>query len=70
MASRLGNTGMEITKNDLDHRFTHGLLFDVFRVLEQHGYALPTEDDRARNRAHSGSLVALGALVREFEGRA
>lgn len=57
------------TAGELDGRFTHGLLFDVFRVLEQHGYAQPF-DEREHNRSTSGALVALGALVREFEGRA
>jgi hypothetical protein len=47
-----------------DERFNIGLLYDVFKVLEQHGYQKPEESPGAIGR----SLLALGDLVRVFEG--
>ena len=49
-------------------RFTAGLLFDVFAVLEKHGFEQPTEQ-QARNRATGAALGALLRLVEIFEGR-
>ena len=50
-----------------DHRLTLGLFADVIEVLEQHGYAQPTEQS-ARNRATGATLAELARLVRAFEG--
>lgn len=46
-----------------DDRFTAGLIYDVFKVLEQHGY------ERTPNVASGGALAALWDLVKAFEGR-
>jgi hypothetical protein len=51
-----------------DPRLTLGLLADVINLLEQHGFALPTETS-ARNRAHADTLVAVYRLARAFEGQ-
>jgi len=51
-----------------DDRFTLGLLVDVQKVLEAHGYRLPT-DEQARYIALGRSMTALGKLVEAFEGR-
>lgn len=53
---------------ELDRRFTHGLIFDIVEVLERHGYALPAGD--ASNSAMGGAALAIGDLVRAYEGRA
>lgn len=47
-----------------DTRFTHGLIYDVFKVLEAHGYT--RSDD---NRSTASAMLALGDLVEAFEGR-
>lgn len=49
-------------------RFTAGLLFEVFEVLERHGYARPVEE-AARNQATGRAFSALFQLVQDFEGR-
>lgn len=47
-----------------DPRFTAGLLYDVFKLLEQHGYKQgPEAADTSR------ALVALLQLTRAYEGR-
>jgi hypothetical protein len=51
-----------------DPRFTYGLIYDVFTVLEEHGYSRPSDENES-NRATGAALVALLQLVREFEGR-
>lgn len=51
----------------LDERFTAGLLVDVLAVLDAHGYRPP--DGRAGDRAHGAAMMALGQLVRAYEGR-
>jgi hypothetical protein len=48
-----------------DPRFTMGLIYDVFRVLEAHGYRRP---DRESSLATADAVVALLRLVRAFEG--
>lgn len=50
-----------------DPRFTAGLMADVYAVLEQHGYRLPTDQAR-RHRALGGAGLALLQLVRAYEG--
>jgi hypothetical protein len=50
--------------DDHDARFTHGLMHDVVKVLEAHGYKMPA----GAPAAHARSLLALGDLVRVFEG--
>lgn len=50
----------------LDVRFNAGLLHDVLSVLDEHGYAPPAG---SANRAYADSVVALGDLVRAYEGR-
>ncbi|MBA9001988.1 hypothetical protein [Thermomonospora cellulosilytica] len=52
---------------DHDSRFTVGLIYDVFQVLERHGYQRPV-DENDRNRATGRSAAALLRLVRAFEG--
>ncbi|MEN3538818.1 hypothetical protein AAH991_27160 [Microbispora sp. ZYX-F-249] len=50
-----------------DSRFTIGLIYDVTKVLEQHGYRLPDGDSRTRALgAFSGVLLH---LVETYEGR-
>lgn len=57
---------------DGDARFTHGLIHDVFGVLEAHGYRRPSGPHRGRdyNRATADAVVALLTLVAAFEGTA
>lgn len=47
-----------------DHRFTMGLLMDVFEVLEKHGYVRPVDNPKAM----ADSLCDVRALVQSFEG--
>lgn len=51
----------------LDERFTAGLLHDVLSVLDRHGYRPPEGPEV--DRAYGASLLALGELVRTYEGR-
>jgi hypothetical protein len=51
-----------------DHRLTLGLLADVIKLLEEHGFELPTEES-ARNRAHADRLLGVYRLARAFEGQ-
>lgn len=55
-----------------DCRFNMGLLYEVVKVLEAHGYKPPEPgpdgDESAVNRAYGASLSALYRLVRAFEG--
>ena len=57
---------------ELDERFTHGLIFDMVKVLEGHGYRLPPVgedgDATAHNRALGQTVGALLKLVRTYEG--
>ncbi|GAA5045527.1 hypothetical protein HNP84_002607 [Thermocatellispora tengchongensis] len=52
---------------DDDARFTWGLVYDVWKVLEAHGYRLPAEDT-PRYRALGEMLSRLLELTRAFEG--
>ncbi len=55
----------------LDARFTHGLIYDIKTVLEDHGYQLPPvdgDDWTNHNRALGQTVGALLGLVRTFEG--
>ncbi|MCW2912411.1 MAG: hypothetical protein JWN52_479 [Actinomycetia bacterium] len=47
-----------------DQRFTHGLIYDVFKVLEAHGYTRP--DD---SRSTAVAMLALGRPRRGVRGR-
>lgn len=49
---------------DDDSRFTAGLLFDVFEVLEKHGYR-----KKLNNAGHARALLLLLELVMLFEGQ-
>ncbi|MFI7134213.1 hypothetical protein ACIBQ1_51705 [Nonomuraea sp. NPDC050153] len=49
-------------------RFTVGLLYDVTRVLEEHGYR-PPADESERGRAMGRAMSALFELVHAYEGR-
>lgn len=55
-----------------DPRFTHGLIFDIHKVLHQHGYKPPgpgPDGDESRTHRAYGSMVSsLYRLVRAFEG--
>lgn len=51
-----------------DARFTFGLLYDVTRVLEEHGYQ-PPADKTQRGQATGKTMSALLELVRAYEGR-
>lgn len=51
-----------------DPRFTMGLLFEVFALLERHGFNRPSEA-LAANRATVRALAELLRLVEAFEGR-
>lgn len=60
------------TAENGDDRFTHGLIYDITKVLEEHGYAPPQPgqdgDASARNRAYGSMTLHLFRLVRAFEG--
>lgn len=51
-----------------EERFTVGLLYDVTRVLEQHGYQ-PPADETKRGRAIGRAMSALFELVHAYEGQ-
>lgn len=55
-----------------DSRFNLGLVYDVHKVLVDHGYRLPEPgpdgDKSAQNRAYGLALMRLSQLVRAFEG--
>lgn len=57
-----------------DARFTNGLIFDVFRVLESHGYVVASKSvaggrpENVRDRCYADAMVKLLALVRTYEG--
>ena len=53
---------------DNDPRFTMGLLFEVFELLERHGFKRPAEG-LAANHATARALVELLRLVEAFEGK-
>ncbi|MEV7971477.1 hypothetical protein AB0O34_36630 [Sphaerisporangium sp. NPDC088356] len=50
-----------------DNRFTNGLIYDVIKVLEQHGYKLPSDD--LQTSALGRSVGVLLELVETYEGR-
>jgi hypothetical protein len=50
-----------------DPRFNFGLMFDVHKVLEQHGFT-PPADAQERHRAYGAAMSHLYRLVRAFEG--
>ncbi len=52
-----------------EDRFTIGLLYDITRVLQQHGYQPPAGDDAERGRAMGRAVSALLELVHAYEGR-
>ena len=52
----------ETAEQDDDPRFTAGLLYDVTKVLEEHGY-------KAHPDCSAKALVALLGFVRAFEGK-
>lgn len=49
-----------------DRRFTNGLIYDVVKVLEAHGYATPDDDG---HRALGHTVAELWRLCETFEGR-
>ena len=51
-----------------DSRFTVGLLADVFRLLEEHGYRPPLDGTTMHHRSVARSMVALRTLAIAFEG--
>lgn len=53
-----------MTERDDDARFTYGLLFDVVKVLERHGYVQPTDP-----AVWADTLLAVMHLTETFEGR-
>lgn len=52
---------------DDERRFTHGLIFDTFEILQRYGYRLP--DGPASIRATGRAVSALLRLVEVFEGK-
>ncbi|MEU8055731.1 hypothetical protein [Microbispora bryophytorum] len=50
-----------------DSRFTSGLIYDITKVLKQHGYQLPS--DERHNQALDPSVGVLLELVETYEGR-
>ncbi|OPG09300.1 hypothetical protein B1L11_26190 [Microbispora sp. GKU 823] len=50
-----------------DSRFTTGLIYDVTKVLEKHGYRLP--DGEEQTGALGRSVGLLLHLVETYEGR-
>lgn len=64
----------DVTGTDMaekPERFTNGLIYDVVKVLEAHGYQQPPVvdgDPTNRHRALGQTVSALLNLVRAFEG--
>ena len=59
----------DLTPDERDARLNFGLIADVFRVLEEHGFRRPLEDTRACNIATGRAIGAVYALSEAFEGR-
>lgn len=49
--------------NRPDERLTYGLLFEVFALLEEHGYR-----GEPRTGMHADTLLALRRLTEAYEG--
>lgn len=58
----------DLTPDERDPRLNIGLLADLFRVLEDHGFRRPLDGTSARNIATGRAIVAVHTLARVFEG--
>jgi hypothetical protein len=54
-------------RSSCDSRFTTGLIYDITKVLEKHGYRLPDGEDQTG--ALGRSVGVLLHLVETYEGR-
>lgn len=56
-----------MTTDTTDHRFTTGLVYDIAKVLEQHGYHLPANGQQSNVLGRA--VGVLHELVEIYEGR-